>query len=73
MFYIEAVFNWTLLYYKDWIKKNVQLSITELKLDLRMFCKGWSIYKMALTILKPKQGKVSDFERFKERRFTQIL
>lgn len=40
MFYIEIVFNWMWLYYEDWIKENVQLSITELKLDLRMFCKG---------------------------------
>lgn len=53
--------------------KNVQLSITELKLDLRIFCKGWSIYKMALTIQKPKRGEVSDFGRFKESRFTQVL
>lgn len=34
---------------------------------------GWYIYKMVLTIPKPKQGKVSDFERFQESRFTQIL
>lgn len=27
MFYIETVFNWMLLQYKDWIKENIHLSM----------------------------------------------